>query len=269
MRNKSLGGLKVLITRPCPSGDAISRAIEEHGGTAIKFPVIEISTPDSFVALDALLHGIGDIDLLVFVSAAAIEGFVARKKQQNILLPEGLKIAAMGPETARHGRDEGLNIDFIPRQSADSEGLLVSLKDSESGINLKESRVTILRGQSGRDLLKVELEKLGAEVTFVQCYTRRTTSRSIQPIMDRWSAGEIDVVMITSVSILDGLLKLLGPQNSALLTDSPVITISERIKYQCISRGITCVRVARGVSNHCLIDAMLEFAQDDNHSALR
>ena len=269
MRDKSLSGLKVLITRPCPSGDAIARAIEKHGGTAIKFPVIKISAPYSFVALDALLHGIGDIDLLVFVSAAAIEGFVARKKQQNIVLPEGLKIAAMGPETARLGRDEGLNIDFTPRQSANSEGLLVSLRDSESGIDLKKSRVAILRGQSGRDLLKVELEKLGAEVTFVQCYTRRTTSRSIQPIIDIWSAGEIDVVLITSVSILDGLLKLLGPQNSALLTDSPVITISERIKDQCIRRGITCVRVAREVSNHCLIDTISDFAQDDNHSVLR
>ena len=262
MRTESLNGLQVLITRPCPLGDDIAGAIEEHGGTAVKFPVIEISAPDSFVALDALLHGIQDFDLLVFVSVATIEGFVTRMEQQNIILPKVLKIAAMGPKTARLGRDKGLNIDFVPEPSLDSEGLLVSLLDRERGMELKNTRVAILRGQSGRDLLKIRLEKFGADVTFVPCYTRRITSRPIQPIVDIWSAGEIDAVLITSVSILDGLVELLGQKNAVLLLDSPVITISERIRDQCIRRGIACVRVAEGVSNDCLLDTMSEVMKD-------
>ena len=262
MRTKSLNGLQVLITRPCPLGDDIAGAIEEHGGTAVKFPVIEISASDSFVALDALLRGIQGFDLLVFVSVATIEGFATRMEQQNIILPKALKIAAMGPKTARLGRDKGLNIDFIPEPSLDSEGLLVSLLDRERGMELKNTRVAILRGQSGRELLKIELEKRGADVTFVQCYTRRITSGPIQPIVDIWSAGKIDVVLITSVSILDGLLELLGPQNAALLLDSPVVTISDRIRDQCTRHGIACVRVAGGVSNDCLIDTMAGFILD-------
>lgn len=262
MRTESLNGLQVLITRPCPLGNDIAEAIEEHGGIAVKFPVIEISAPDSFVALDALLHGIQGFDLLVFVSAATIEGFATGMERQNIILPKALKIAAMGPKTARLGRDKGLNIDFVPESSLDSEGLLVSLLDRERGMDLKNTRTAILRGQSGRDLLKTELEKRGSDVTFVPCYTRRITSRSIQPIVDIWSAGKIDVVLITSVSILDGLVELLGPQNIALLLDSPVITISERIRDQCIRRGIACVRVAGGVSNDCLIDTLSEVMKD-------
>ena len=42
--------------------------------------------------------------------------------------PRVLKIAAMGPKTAKLGRDEGLNIDFVPEaERLGSEGLLVSL----------------------------------------------------------------------------------------------------------------------------------------------
>ncbi len=262
MRTESLNGLRVLITRPDPLGNDIAEAIEEHGGIAAKFPVIEISAPDSFVALDALLRGIAGFDLLVFVSAAAVEGFVSRLEQQNVMLPEALKIAAMGPKTARLGRDKGLNIDFVPEPGPGSEGLLVSLLDRERGMELKNTRIAILRGQSGRDLLKIELEKRGAEVVLVPCYTRRITSRPIQPIVDIWSAGKIDTVLITSVSILDGLIELLGPQNVALLHESPVVTISERIRDQCIRRGIARVRVAGGVSNDCLIDALSEVAID-------
>ncbi len=243
-------------------GDDMARLIEEHGGTAVKFPVIEISMPDSFVALDALLRHIQDFDLLVFVSAAAMEGFVTRMEQRDILIPGFLKIAAMGPKTARLGRDMGLNIDFVPEPGPGSEGLLASLLDRERGMELKNTRVAILRGQSGRDLLKIELEKRGAEVALVPCYTRRITSRPIQPVVDIWSAGKIDVVLITSVSILDGLVELLGPKNAVLLLESPVVTISERIRDQCIRRGIACVRVAGGVSDDCLIDALPEAAKD-------
>ena len=50
-------------------GDDIAGVIEEHGGTAVKFPVIEISAPDSLVALDALLHGIQGYSICWFLSA--------------------------------------------------------------------------------------------------------------------------------------------------------------------------------------------------------
>ncbi len=266
MRAELLNGLRVLVTRPDPLGDDMAGVIEEHGGTAVKFPVIEISAPDSFAALDALLRGIQDFDLLVFVSAAAMEGFAARMGQRDIRVPGSLKIAAMGPKTARLGRDKGLNIDFVPEPGPGpgpgSEGLLSALLDRERGMELKNTRVAILRGQSGRDLLKIELEKRGAEVVLVPCYTRRITSRPIPPIVDIWSAGEIDVALITSVSILDGLFELLGPQNAALLLESPVVTISERIRDQCVRRGIARVRVAGGVSDDCLIDALSEAATD-------
>ncbi len=264
VRSKSLNGLRVLITRPDPLGDDIARVIEEHGGIAVQFPVIEISAPERFVALDTLLCDITDFDLLVFVSAAAIEGFTARLEQQDIRLPESLKIAVMGAKTARLGRDKGLNIDFVPESGAGagSEGLLASLLDRERGMELENTRIAILRGQSGRDLLKAELEKRGAGVTFVPCYTRRVTTRPIQPIVDIWSVGEIDAVLITSGSILDGLIELLGPHNMALLRESSVVTISERIREQCIRQGISRVRVAGGVSSDCLLDTLSEVARD-------
>lgn len=245
------------MTRPRPLGDAVSRAIEKRGGTVIPFPVIEISDPDSFVALDDLLHNIQSIELLVFVSAAAVEGFFSRKEQLDIPLPESLKVAAMGPETARSGRDKGLDIDFIPEHRLDSEGLLIAFE----GIDLKNRNVVILRGQSGRDLLKSEMEKQGAHVTFVQCYARRTTIKPIQPIIDTWSAGGVDVVLITSVSILDGLFELLGAENVSLLNNTPVVTISERIQNVCLKRGVAHVRVATGISNDCLVDAMSVLAE--------
>ncbi len=264
MWSESLNGLRVLVPRPDPLADDMVGIIEQHGGTVIKFPVIEISAPHSFDALDAVLRDIQAFDLLVFVSAAAIEGFMDRLEQQDIQVPELLKIATMGPKTARLGRDKGLNVVFIPEPGAGagSEGLLASLLDRERGMELKDTRIAILRGQSGRDMLKIELEKRGAEVVVVACYARRLTNQSIQPIVDIWCAGGMDGVVVTSVSILDGLIELLGTENTALLRESPVVTISERIREQCIRRGIARVRVAGGTSDDCLIDALSAMAKD-------
>ena len=253
---ESLNGLRVLITRPAPLAEDTAAAIEQCGGVAVQFPVIEIAAPDSFAAVDALLDNIRDFELLIFVSVAAMEAFVARMERRDIRLPGSLKIAAMGPKTAQPGRDKGLDIDFVPLTSLDSEGLLVALLDKEKGMQLNNTRVAILRGQSGRELLQAGLQKHGADVSLVPCYTRRVTSRPIQPIVARWSAGEIDVVLITSVSILDGLVELLGAKNIALLLDSAVVTISERIRQRCLQHGISRVRVAGGVSNDCLIDTL-------------
>jgi len=42
MREKSLAGLRVLVTRPADQSDELVAAIEDSGGEAIRFPVIRI-----------------------------------------------------------------------------------------------------------------------------------------------------------------------------------------------------------------------------------
>ncbi len=42
VRDRALAGLRVLVTRPQHQSDALAALIEARGGTALRFPVIEI-----------------------------------------------------------------------------------------------------------------------------------------------------------------------------------------------------------------------------------
>ena len=245
MNRDSLHGLKILIPRPRPFGERIASCVESRGGTAILFSVIEITPPADFASLDASLRQLTEVDLMVLVSVSAVNGVVERQRALHqpagrAAIPEGLKVAAVGAKTAARCASLGINVDFVPGQRMSSEGLLECM----NGFRVKDKKIVIFRGQSGRELLKTELEKLGAQVKYVECYRRRTTSQSIQPIIGKWARGDINAVLITSVSILESLIELLGKPNFELLKQTIVITISRRIANQCVQAGIDQVVVA-------------------------
>lgn len=257
MNNDSLQALKILIPRPHPLGEGIANFIESRGGLAILFPVIEITPPDNFAALDASIHQLSEVDLMVLVSVSAVNGLVERLRTlRQPAPPASLKVAAVGAKTAARCESLGIKVDFVPSQRVDSEGLLECMR----GFNVKDKQVVIFRGQSGRALLKIELEKLGAQVRYVECYRRLTTSQSIQPIVEKWVSGDINAVLITSVSILESLIALLGKPHFELLKATSVITISDRIAHQCTKVGINHVVVSDTPADQSVLEKLESMA---------
>jgi uroporphyrinogen-III synthase len=254
MSRKPLNGLKVLVPRPW--GSTTATRIESLGGTAIQFPVIEISEPEDFSSLDESLRQLANVDLIILVSVPAATGFFRRLKQLKISVPQELKVAAIGPKTAALCECSGIEVDFVPDQRTDSEGLL----DCMNGFDMTQKHAVIYRGQSGRELLKTGLEAQGAKVTYVESYRRNTTTESILPIVCQWSRGEIDVVLITSVSVLDSLVTLLGNRHLALLKGTTVVALSARLADQCVAAGIEEVLVSAHASDEGMMEKLLSVA---------
>jgi uroporphyrinogen-III synthase len=226
--------------------------IESLGGTAIQFPVIEIAEPEDFNDMDESLRQLGNVDLIILVSVPAVTGFVRRLKQLEISVPRKLKVAAIGPKTAALCERSGIDVDFVPDQRTDSEGLLACLDK----LDMNRSHVVIYRGQSGREFLKSGLEALGAKVTYVESYHRNISTESILPIVSKWRRGEIDVVLITSISVLDGLVTLLGSRYLELLMRTTVVALSARISDQCVAAGIADVLVSGRTSDEAMMDEL-------------
>lgn len=248
----SLRGCSVLVPRPRPRGEAVARAIEACGGNAIVFPVIDIGEIRDYTRLDHCLDETDSIDLLVFVSVPAVDGFVRRQQAVGARLSGATKIAAVGPRTLAHTESLGFSVDFVPDRRMDSEGLLEALGD----FDVNGKRVTIVRGQDGREFLGRELEKRGAQVRYVASYTRSTTTRSIAPVVEQWAANRIHCVLVTSVSILEALVDLLGDANGRLLEETPVVTISNRIARACRCVGIQEVFVAEKTGETGIVEAV-------------
>lgn len=252
MPEKRLQGVNVLVPRPRPQGEAIAELIESHGGTAIRFPIIEIVAPEDFSELDHQIKNLSEVDLIVLVSVAAAIGLISRMKKLKITFPDNIKVATVGPKTSEQCRSLGINVDFVPDQRVDSEGLLSSLDD----FAIVDKQVAIFRGQSGREFLKTELEKLGASVKYIECYRRRRTDLPITPVVKIWKEGGVNVVLITSVSILENLVGLLGDENVFLLRKTHVVTISFRIYDQCKNFGIKNVLVSNSPSESSIVQTL-------------
>src|SRR5262249_45450090 len=98
----ALAGLRCLVTRAAHQGDDLSRILEERGAEVISLPLIEITEPSSFAALDSAIEHLSDYDLLIFTSANGVEAFFRRfdLKGRDRSALKRLRICAVGRKTA-------------------------------------------------------------------------------------------------------------------------------------------------------------------------
>jgi uroporphyrinogen-III synthase len=239
-------GAGVLITRPAAQAEGLCRAIENAGGRAIRFPTLEILDPAEPAAAEALLREAAGFDLLVFVSANAVE------RAAPFLLP-GLQtpIAAVGDATARALRMRGLEPTLVPADRANSEGLLVLPALQQ----VAGWRVLIVRGEGGRTLLAETLTERGAVVAHAVVYRRAIPAVDPAPLLVDWE-GQVHAIVATSNDGLDNLLALLGPEGKRKALPTPVIVVSERMAERARRHGFTRVLVAAGAGDDALVCAL-------------
>lgn len=236
MSEAPLAGLGVLVTRPAAQSRELARAIEAAGGSVHCYPVIDIVARER-AELAAEAAELQPADIVVFVSANAVRcGFEA-------VQPQGAQIAAIGPATAAAIVDAGGTVDIAPAGGADSEHLLTSagMQDVDGKV------VTIVRGQSGRELLAETLTERGAWVQYLGAYERhaRDIPGDEQDRLEQaWQRGEIGAVIIMSVASLDALLGVLPPGCLDRLPDTPLVGPGERVIQTALQRlpGVTCVQ---------------------------
>ena len=247
-----LEGLRVLITRPAGRAEPLVNAITAAGGEGVTFPVMEIAVESAPELLQFEGKPLESGALVIFVSVYAARALEAAR-ELGVALPEDTTIAAIGAATAAALHELGLPPHITPEDGENSEGLLRALEP----LDMTGRQVLILRGQSGRELLSRELEKRGARVVQRQCYTR---SRIVDPPLDPleyWLASPDGVVTITSVAIMQALVRAVPNEHLAELRSRSVVTLSDRIATACRSAGFSgCIEVAAGTDPKALLQAI-------------
>jgi uroporphyrinogen-III synthase len=210
---KPLAGRKILITRARHQAQSLASALEDNGATVVAIPAIEIIPPDSYDALDAALRSAKQYQWLVVTSANGAE--VLAERLSALKLPisavDALKIAAIGPATARALGEIGLHVDEVPKQAI-AESLVESLRDQVGGTN-----VLLVRAKVARDVLPEELRNAGATVDVVDAYQTVVPSSSADDVRLLFAAPNRtpDVVTFTSSSTVTNFFRLLHEANIA------------------------------------------------------
>jgi uroporphyrinogen-III synthase len=249
-----LAGCGVLITRPEHQSQELTAAVKAAGGKVFHFPAIEIIGRD----MDNIrreLAALPEPDIVVFVSRNAVAHGLAAIRKINT------KIAAIGPATRHAIERNRVTVDISPENGFDSEHLLAHAALQElSGLN-----VTIVRGQSGRELLAETLSERGANVDYLCVYERTPyapTPADLESLESALDDGGIRFVTVMSVATLECLVQIMPPQAMSLLRQSTLVAPSTRVLQTAsdLIPGITTV-LAPGPQASAMVDTLIRLTQ--------
>ncbi|MDP9385000.1 MAG: uroporphyrinogen-III C-methyltransferase [Actinomycetota bacterium] len=192
LERRPLHGRTVAVTRARAQASDLAARLRELGAEVVEAPAIRTHP------LETELPLLGGYDLLCVTSPNGAHELFARMYDARDLA--GLRVAAIGPGTARALREHGIVADVVPERSV-AEGLVEALRD------VPVSRALIARAAEGRDVLPGALRERGAEVDEVALYETVP-----EPLDDatREAAVAADYVTFTSASSVRFFLTAAG-----------------------------------------------------------
>ena len=195
----ALFGKRIVVTRTRSQASELAHLLRRKGAAPIEVPTIEIVDPDDDVPVAEAIGRLGDYDWVVFTSPNGAVRFCDRLPDARAL--GGVRIAAIGPGTARVLAERNLVADLVPDRYV-AEGLLDVFPAPERG-----GRVLLARAAEARDVLPDGLVDAGWQVDVVPVY--RTVRAELSDDA-RAAVGAADVVTFTSSSTVRHFVDLLG-----------------------------------------------------------
>lgn len=251
-----LAGIGVVVTRPAHQADKLCSRIEDAGGRAIRFPVLEILDPIDSGPLIRLIDQLDTFDLAIFISPNAVHKVMNLTKARREW-PARARIAAIGAKSGRALEQFGLTVDIRPGRRFDSEALLEA---AELQV-MNGRRVIIFRGDGGREMLGDTLRARGADVVYANAYRREKPSTDNGALLYHWSRGEVNAVLVTSAEGLHNLFDMVGKLGQMWLRKTPLILGSTRIAETAQELGHQLPPVvAEDPSDEAMFDALTDWA---------
>jgi uroporphyrinogen III methyltransferase / synthase len=166
--NRPLFGQRIVVTRARDQAAQLARPLSELGANVFEIPVIKIEPPSRRQELvDALLE-LNSYDWLIFTSPNGVTAFFDYFFRQFHDMRDigGVRIAAVGPATAKKLKELHLQVDLMPDEAM-AANIAEAFSDYESIENLK---ICLLRAEVANRELPQGLEALGAIVDDVPVY---------------------------------------------------------------------------------------------------
>ncbi len=249
-KDRPLSGLRIVVTRAVEQAGGFSARLKAAGAEVIEFPTIETVPPESWDGLDSAIRRLGDFDYVVFTSVNALRFFLDRLGQlgQGAEALSGLKVVAVGPQTAREVEARGLKVSVIPKEYR-AEGVVEAL----SALDLKGKRFLYPRAEVAREVLPEKLREMGAEVEVAVAY--RTVAPRVAPekIKELFDGG-ISAVTFTSSSTVKNFMQIVGEGAPGYLQGVCVASIGPVTAKTCEEVGVAVSVVPKDYT----VDALLE-----------
>ena len=196
-----LFGKRVLVTRAREQASELTAGLRDHGAAVLEVPLARFAWPDDCQALDAALSDLSRFGWLAVTSANAVEFTWNRLRHlgRDARALAGIRIAAVGPATARALEAHGLHADLVP-DTADSAHLATALT-AASG----PAAILIPQADNARPTLRERLTATGWQVATPTAYA----AVPLIPDIDL-AAEPVDAVTFASSATVDRFLAFAG-----------------------------------------------------------
>jgi len=264
-------GWRVLVPRPTAGQSAAVVALAAAGATAELVPLIAIEPPTDPAPLDdALLAlGAGWYRWLVVTSGAAVPILEARAAAAGRTLAElvadgRVRVAAVGPGTARGLDDAGVATDLRPRGAATGANLAAQWPPAAAPAgDDRPARVLFARGDLAASTVADGLRARGWQVDEAVTYRTVAAPPPSDEIRADWRSGAIRAALLTSASTVRSLAEHLGaPPPGTLL-----VAIGPTTADQTRRLGLPLAATADEQTMSGLVAALARAASSDGSSA--
>jgi len=197
IEERPLEGRTIVITRARAQAQRFAQLLEAAGARVLQAPTIVIEPPASWELLDTALGALDSFTWVVFTSVNGV-AMVDRRLSARGLAWAAItrkRVAAIGPATAEALAEHGVRVELVPPEYR-AEALVEALRRLVGPAD----RVLLPRAKETRDVLVVELRRLGVTVTEVPAYQTRRIEDGVVRLREALASGSVAAVTFTSSS---------------------------------------------------------------------
>jgi uroporphyrinogen III methyltransferase/synthase len=255
---KPLFGWRVLVPRTKEQAGSVSDRLREYGAVPEQVPTIAVEPPRTPQQMDRAVKGLvtGRYQWIGFTSVNAVRA--VREKFEEYGLDArafaGVKVAAVGEQTAAALRAFGIMPDLVPDGEQSAEGLAdvwPAYDDVLDPIN----RVLLPRADIATEALLARLTSLGWEAEDVTAYRTVRAAPPPAPIREAIKGGGFDAVLFTSSSTVRNLIGIAGKPHAVTV----IAVIGPQTARTAAEFGLRVDVMAPTPSVTALVDAVAEY----------
>jgi uroporphyrinogen III methyltransferase/synthase len=255
---KPLFGWRVLVPRTKEQAGALSDQLRRFGAIPEEVPTISVEPPRNPQQVDRAIQGLvaGRYLWVAFTSVNAVKAI--REKFEEYGLDArafaGLKVAAVGEQTAAALLAFGVKPDLVPAGDQSSAGLLEDFPAFDDVLD-PINRVFLPRADIATESLAAGLVDLGWEVEDVTAYRTVRAAPPAAPIRDAIKSGGFDAVVFTSSSTVRNLVGIAGKPHAA----TTVAVIGPQTAKTAEEHGLRVDVMAAEPSMKSLAESLAEY----------
>lgn len=218
--------MSVLVTRPDNRGQELVDLLNQQHIFAIHQPLFTLELGADLPQLPAFISRLNAGDYVFAVSKQAVDFAAGTLANTGFHFRDDLNYFAIGQHSAL----------YFASKSEQSVRYPISAENSEAVLELPEMQqldgknLLILRANTGRDLIAQTATARGAQVQYVECYTRKEIEENISEKISLAKRAGVDMIVVTSGDILTTLYEQTAEDDRQWLLESQLIVVSPRIQ---------------------------------------